>query len=373
MLGNLFHINGLTSFTVAFLVSLALTPLVRFAALRWRIGDKPNGRGIHSRLIPHLGGIAIVIGTAVGMSALLADGHHFPIAGVVAAVAGIVILGLIDDIKNLRAMQKLVVQVVAALAFVASGFFIYTGSVFTDTIPLVSIALTTVFFVGMSSAVNLIDGHDGLAAGVAGIAALGFAVVSYLAAAPVFVAVSLALTGACIGFLVFNFPPGKIFMGDTGSMFLGVMLAIIACGLSLRSPSFGSFVGICLILGVPILDAILAIVRRVALRSSVFRADNLHMHHVLSQVGFSPRQTLALLYGLQVCLSLFGVAAMRGLVAPAVVGIALVVVAFVSFLRIMVASRATGGRVVADIPGTTIPLKRDMQSNLPPQRTSVGR
>lgn len=373
MQGNLFQINGLTSFAFAFVVSLVLTPVIRTVALRWRIGDKPNGRRIHTRMIPHLGGIALVLGMTAGMAALLLRGHHFPVAGIIAPVIGIVILGLIDDIKNLRAIQKLAVQVVAALALVASGYLFLTGATITDGIPLVSIALTTVFFVGMASAVNLIDGHDGLAAGVAGISALGFAVASYLAGAPAYVAVSLALTGACIGFLVFNFPPGRIFMGDTGSMFLGVMLAIIASGLSMRAPSFTSFAGICLILGVPILDAVLAIVRRLMLHTSVFRADNLHMHHVLNQVGFTPRQTLGILYGLQACLSLLGVAAMRGLVAPLVVGIGLVIVSFVSFIRVMIASRTSAGRVVADIPGNTIPLKQDLQSNLPTQRTSVGR
>lgn len=160
-------------------------------------------------------------------------------------------------------------------------------------------------------------------------------------------------------------------MGDTGSMFLGALLAIVACSLTMLSPTAYTFWGVCLVLGLPMLDAMLAITRRLMLRTPVFLADALHMHHMLRHAGYSPRQILGILYSMQAFFCVLGIAVSAGFVVPLIVGIAFVGIAFVSFLRMMVTSHATGGRLV-DISPNTIPIKGDLRGNISSQRSSVG-
>jgi UDP-GlcNAc:undecaprenyl-phosphate GlcNAc-1-phosphate transferase len=202
---------------------------------------------------------------------------------------------------------------------------------------LVSVA----FLVGVSSSVNLIDGHDGLAAGICLIAAISFAVMAVMFGADIVLVVTLALIGACLGFLVFNFPPGKIYMGDTGSMFLGIMLALVACSLTALKPEPRTFIAICFILGIPMLDAFLAIARRLILHTPVFKADCLHMHHVLNELSFSPKQTLIVMCSMQTFLAGLGLLVLKGFVFPFVIGVAFVAVVFVAYLRVMVVSRSS--------------------------------
>lgn len=377
MLDNTLWLSYLLAFVAALVVSAAATPLVRRCALRWKLGDKPNGRRITTHMIPHLGGIALVLGTFAGVSLVFAGdrgaGWNLVLRGVLPALTLIVILGLIDDMKSLRASQKLIVQVIAAGILTASGFWLYTGVAPIDATQLALIALSCVFFIGMSSAVNLVDGHDGLAAGVSFISAGAFAVMALALGQHTTLVVSLALGGACLGFLVFNFPPGRIFMGDTGSMFLGVVLAIVACSITMQRPTVSTFVGVCFVLGVPILDVVLAIVRRLALKSSVFAADSLHMHHVLTRMGFSPRQVLFVIYSMQVLFAVVGVTAMSGAALPLILGCSLAAVGFWAFLHLMVAGRHTGGRVAPSMTPSSIPLKSNLRGNMPPQRSSVGR
>jgi UDP-GlcNAc:undecaprenyl-phosphate GlcNAc-1-phosphate transferase len=328
-------------------------------------------------MIPHLGGIALVIGTVGGILLynFLTRGSTelLPLVRTVAPGVGLIVaLGLVDDMRNLRAIQKLVVQILAALLISISGLSLLTGIAPIDASPVLVILVTSIFLVGMSSATNLIDGHDGLATGITILSASAFAIVAWNMGASALVALSITLTGACLGFLIFNFPPGKIFMGDNGSMFLGTMLAVVACGLTSLRPDFYTLAGVALIMGVPIIDAMLAVVRRIAMHSPLFRADSLHMHHVLSQSGYTPRQTLAVLYTMQTFLCALGVMVVFGLTVPAILGGAFALVSFVSFFRLMVASRQLGGRVAADLAAASIPIKSSMQTTAPPQRRSVG-
>jgi len=367
----------LAAFIVGSAVSAVATPIVRKYAVRWKLGDKPNGRRIHTAMIPHLGGIAIVLGTIGGVyiATLIAGDAANSLRDMLAltfpAIGLIVVLGLIDDMRSLRAVQKLTVQVLAAVLIVLSGVALYTGWTTIDIVPFSVLVITTLFIVGMSSSVNLIDGHDGLAAGVSFISALAFAVMAAIAGTPTLIVLTLAVAGSCAGFLLFNFPPGRIFMGDTGSMFLGTVLAIVACSLTMLNPTAYTFWGVCLVLGLPMLDAMLAIARRLSLKAPVFLADALHMHHVLRHAGYSPRQILGILYSMQAVFCVLGVAVSAGFVVPLFVGIAFVAVAFASFFRMMVVSRASGGHVVDISPGT-IPIKGDMRSNISSQRSSVG-
>ena len=378
MSGSFSWFNLLTVLATAFAVSVLLTPMVRGIATRYRMGDKPNGRRAHIRMIPHLGGVAIVAGVLVPLAlwgdfsaasaASVVDGV---LVGAVPAIAIIVLLGLIDDVKSLRAMHKLVVQIVAAAILVGAGFVLHVDG--TAAVSVGALVLSFIFFIGMPSAVNVIDGHDGLAGGMVLISALAFALIANAIGFGLIVTASLSLVGACLGFLVFNFPPGTIYMGDTGSMFLGTMLALVACSLSMFAPSLHVFFAVCLVLGIPALDAILAIVRRVILRSPVFLADSLHMHHVLQQAGFSPRQVLAILLPVQLLLCALGVAAAFGVTLALIVGALVLATAFIWFLRQMVAARYVGGRLSPDISSGSIPLRGDRAVELSAHHRSVGR
>jgi UDP-GlcNAc:undecaprenyl-phosphate GlcNAc-1-phosphate transferase len=199
--------------------------------------------------------------------------------------------------------------------------------------------LTAFYLVGTSSSVNLIDGLDGLAAGVSLISAAAFGIAAGLVGAPDLVFLALSVAGACMGFLIYNFPPGKIFMGDTGSLFLGIMLGILSCAVTMAQPSVTTFFGVGFILAVPMLDSWLAIARRIALHRPVFEADHLHVHHVLASFGLSPKQTLAVLYAMQVVMALLGILAVEGFVFPVIAGVAVLVAAFSTFYRMMVASK----------------------------------
>ena len=370
MTGNLVWYNDLTVFVSAFFITLVATPIVRRCALRWKLGDKPNGRKIHTYMIPHLGGIAIVIGAVCGIAVgLIGDNGatwKMLLHRVLPAVGLIVALGMVDDMKSLRAIQKLTIQVISAVILALSGLLFYTGIPVLDGSGMLLMLISVVFLVGVSSAVNLIDGHDGLAAGVSLISVAAFAVMSAYAGSSLSFIISLTLGGACLGFLVFNFPPGKIFMGDTGSMFLGIMMALVACFLTMLKPSLFTFVAVCFVLGIPMLDAWLAIGRRIVLRSSLFQADSLHMHHVLRKIGLSPKQVLLAMYSMQAFLAILGVFVFMGYATPMILGGCFIAVVYFSFLRIMVASHARTPQLTPN----TIP---SLKSNLPRQNTSLGR
>jgi len=362
--------NDLTVFGSAFLVTFLATPIVRRCALRWKLGDKPNGRKIHTDMIPHLGGIAIVLGAVCGIVLGLLDGggssQKLLLHRVLPAVGLIVALGMVDDMKSLRAIQKLTIQVISAVILALSGLLFFTGVPVIDGSSMLLLIVSVVFLVGVSSAVNLIDGHDGLAAGISLISVAAFAAMSAIEGSSLPLIISLTLGGACLGFLVFNFPPGKIFMGDTGSMFLGIMMALVACFLTMLKPSLFTFAAVCFVLGIPMLDAWLAIGRRVVLRSSLFQADSLHMHHVLRKIGFSPRQVLLAMYSMQAFLAILGVFVFMGYATPMILGGCFIAVVYFSFLRIMVASHERAPKLAPN----TIP---SLKSNLPRQNTSLGR
>jgi UDP-GlcNAc:undecaprenyl-phosphate GlcNAc-1-phosphate transferase len=372
----------MTIFLVALLVSVLATPLVRKFAVRWRLGDKPNGRKIHPDAIPHLGGVALLFGVLAGI-AIATDAHTSVLVRALPATFLVVLLGVVDDTRNLAPRPKLVVQMIAAVALVAVGFRLFTGVGAMDSTWIAAALISLFFIVGMLSSVNLIDGHDGLAAGVALIASSAFATIGVLDGAEGVVAASLAIGGACLGFLLFNFPPARIYMGDTGAMLLGMTLAQVACLITMRSPSVETFVGVLLVLGVPILDTLLAVARRLVTRAPLFAADHLHVHHVLRDSGLSPRKTLFVLYGLQACLAGLGIAAAAtGRMLPVIVGLGVSVVAFFSFLRVMVEHRAVRAEEIAvpqpvshRVATSTAPItfQSNIASDLQERRSSLGR
>jgi UDP-GlcNAc:undecaprenyl-phosphate GlcNAc-1-phosphate transferase len=355
----LLHIS--VPFLIAFAFVAIATPFVRKYALRWKLGAKPNGRKVCANTIPHVGGIGMAVATllSVAIAGLFFDrpdgGTLTLLARFLLPVVLIVALGIADDTKNLKAGQKLTIQIFSAVILVLSGVQLLVGLPIFDHSSLFVLFLTTFYLVGISSSVNLVDGMDGVAAGLSLISAATFGVLAFLLGAQPLVFVSLALVGACGGFLIYNFPPGRIYMGDTGSMFLGVMLGIIACSFTMLQPSINTFFGVGLILAIPMLDSFLAIVRRLVLRRPVFQADSLHMHHILSLFGCSARQTLAILYSMQAVMAILGVLTVQGLILPLVLGVVLLVLVFLSFIRIMVASKERTEILTARFAPSSVP------------------
>ena len=304
------ELDALWAFLVAALVALLVTPLA--ARLAHRVGavDAPSERGLHDRPMPYLGGLSILAGV------LLAGAIFIPLAadtrGILAGAAAIAVVGAVDDAIDLHPGFKLLGQTAAAVIPVASGVTVEDIS-----IPLVGIVelggagavLTVVGIVAVMNVVNFTDGVDGLAAGVCTIAAATLAVIALsLADAAVnptsegaadrFAAgvLAAATAGAAIGFLRHNFHPASIFMGDSGSNLLGLLLACVAVQGVLKTAAVVALVFPLVILAVPILDSGFVIAKRIKYRRPVYEADRWHFHHRFANIGFSQRRTVVYLY-----------------------------------------------------------------------------
>ncbi len=284
-------------------------PQVRRFAVEWKLGDKPNGRKLHARSIPHLGGVAIFGGFFLALLGMLATPFGMPHAArLLALLPGLLVvfgLGLVDDLRGLRAGVKLIYQLVGAVCVVAMGGGLWTGAA-AEPMFFLAAALSVLWYVGVCNSVNLIDGLDGLAAGVAVIAAAAFLVVGLRVGDAAVVLVALGLMGALLAFLRSNFHPALIFMGDTGSMFLGFTLGFLVCLLVPRLGFWSAFLGGATVLGLPIVDTATAICRRLAAGQHIFAADGEHIHHKLLRLGLTHRQAVLLLYALASVFAVLG-------------------------------------------------------------------
>lgn len=292
------------------LLSFVSTPIVRVLAYKLGAVDVPkDNRRMHKKPMPRMGGLAIFIGFFV--TTLIFCDMNTRLVGILAGAALIVILGIFDDIFALPAIVKLLAQIVAACIPAFCGVTIKHISLFGDgyiTFGAWSIPLTVLWVVAITNAVNLIDGLDGLACGVSTISAFSMLIFTLLSPVVDFnVAVLTAIVaGACLGFLPFNLNPAKIFMGDTGALFLGFVLANISVIGLFKTNAIISFATPFLIFGLPLIDTIAAIIRRLLKGQSPFHADRGHLHHKLIDVGFSQKQSVTILYALS---ALMGVAA----------------------------------------------------------------
>lgn len=306
----------LVTLLVAWLATDLLIPWVTRLAYALGRVDQPDARKVHTTPIPRLGGVAIFMGFLVATAAieLLVAGPLFPrtgpFMGLFAGAAIIFVLGMIDDLRPLPATLKLVVQIAAALVAVALGVRIEVlsnpmGGMFILPTAL-SVGLTVFWLVGITNTINLIDGLDGLAGGVSLIAASTTALIAFQTKQPALALLALALVGATIGFLRYNWNPAKIFMGDSGSLFLGFVLAAISVVGLLKVAATAALLVPILILGVPIFDTAFAIVRRAVQRRPIFSPDRGHLHHRLLGLGFSQRRAVVIIYA--ICLLLGGTA-----------------------------------------------------------------
>ncbi len=282
----------------ALLVTVLLTPLVQKWAVRRGYVDYPGGRRVHTRPTPRAGGLAIYAGFWVAM---LLWSHRGPqqLWPLWLASTLIVGLGLLDDARNLRPAIKFAGQLVAATFLVLMGTRIdFVTNPLGGMIYLGywAIPVTIFWLVAVTNTLNFIDGLDGLAAGVASIACIPLFLVALQLDRTSAAFMTIALAGAAVGFLRYNFNPARIFMGDTGAMFLGFMLAAIAVEGALKGAAALSLAIPILALGVPVLDTTLAIIRRWASGRPVYEADKGHLHHRLLALGLTQRQAVMVLY-----------------------------------------------------------------------------
>jgi len=322
-------------FTLAFAISLAATPFIITLAHKIGAVDVPDDkRRVHKKPIPRLGGLAIFYGFLVSL--LFFARLDQQMRGILIGALIIVGVGIIDDVKQLRALVKLAAQIVAALVVVFNNIRIIAISVpafISETgvlqLGMFSIPITVVWVIIVTNAVNLIDGLDGLAVGVSSIASFSLFFIAILGGEQNVAIISAALAGGCLGFLPYNFNPAKIFMGDTGSQFLGYMLSVICIQGLFKGYVIISFIVPLLILGLPLFDTIFAIVRRAWNHKPIMGADRGHLHHRLLDNGFTQKQTVAILY---VIASVLGISAVllleKGAYAACVLLMVAVAVAF---------------------------------------------
>lgn len=301
---------------VAFATTYVLVPQVRKFAIECRVADKPNGRKLHAQAIPHLGGVAIFSGFFLGLLVCLGS-QRDPMLGtrVLALLPALLVLfglGLVDDLRGLRAGVKLTYQLLGAVCVVSMGAGFHVLGM-TSSVEFVFLALVSlVWYVGICNSMNLIDGLDGLAAGAAALSAAGFLAVAVVVGDAAVAVIALSLIGGLLAFLRFNFHPARIFMGDTGSMFLGFALASLACLLAPRLGFWTALLGSATILGLPILDTVSAICRRLSAGQHIFQADGEHTHHRLLHIGLSHRGAVLVLYALAAVFSALGSAVLLG-------------------------------------------------------------
>ncbi len=305
-------------FSVAFGVSLASTPFVKVLAYKIGAIDVPkDARRVHDHPIPRLGGLAIFYGFLI--SILCFATVDTQLKGIIIGCLIIVAVGIVDDVKQLGAKVKFALQIVTALVVVFHGVtikyisvpsFIVEGGILP--LGVMSIPITIIWIVGVTNAVNLIDGLDGLAVGVSSIATFSLFFIAILTSEIQIAVMTAALAGACLGFLPYNFNPAKIFMGDTGSTFLGFMLSVICIQGLFKGYVIISFIVPFLILGLPIFDTGFAIVRRIWNKKPIMAPDRGHLHHRLMDMGFSQKQTVAILYVITSILAMSAVVVLEG-------------------------------------------------------------
>ena len=296
-------------FFVALFISYLMTPLVRKFAFKIGAIDIPkDDRRVHKEPMPLIGGLAIYF--AVVITCLIFLPINKTLLSILVGGTIILISGLIDDLKGLSPKLKIVFQLLAGLClvlgdvkvdFVTNPFTINNTLIYLNWL---SIPITLFWVVGITNTLNLIDGLDGLAAGVAMISSLSLMFVASKFGYATVILTSAIVAGACLGFLPFNFNPARIFMGDTGALFLGFMLAAISIEGVMKSVATIAIIVPIIILGVPIFDTTFAIFRRLISGQSIMTADKGHLHHRLLARGFSQRKTVLILYGIS---SVFGV------------------------------------------------------------------
>jgi UDP-GlcNAc:undecaprenyl-phosphate GlcNAc-1-phosphate transferase len=326
----------LLCFLASGLLSLVLTREVRNFAIRRGWVDRPStGRHIHRRPVPRVGGLAIFIAFVGTLGTFLLSVHVQGIAppfrvesalGIVAATALIFAMGFFDDLHPLGPWCKFTIEALAAVLLSLDGFGIHQFALVNGERalpPWISMSLTVFWVLLITNAFNLIDGLDGLAAGSALFSTVIMFVISLLTASPLVSLLTIILAGAILGFLRYNFYPASIFMGDSGSLFVGFLLSAVALAGSQKATTVIAVAIPVVSLGLPILDVLLSIARRFLSAKPLFTGDDDHIHHKLLKRGLSQRDAVLVLYGVTACFGLLSLVLMHG---HAMIALVLVVI-----------------------------------------------
>ncbi|MBN2471065.1 MAG: undecaprenyl/decaprenyl-phosphate alpha-N-acetylglucosaminyl 1-phosphate transferase [Anaerolineae bacterium] len=308
-----------------FLGALLITPLARRAAWRFGVVDQPSGRKVHTTATPLMGGLAIYAGMVLALFLFSPRTYLVETLAIGAGASWMALIGLIDDRQGMSFRAKLLAQLVAALVVAWAGIQIKLVYV-----PAIDLLLTVFWIVALTNAVNFLDNMDGLAAGLTGIAAAFFFILAAGEGQGLVSSLAAAIAGAALGFLIFNFNPASIFMGDMGSQVLGFILAVLAIKLRFATaPGISTWSVPLLVLGLPIFDISLVVFTRLREGRSPAEAGKDHTSHRLNQMGLSPRRTVLVLYGVCIAFGLDAIVVNR--LAPnaaeVIVIITLVVVA----------------------------------------------
>ncbi|WP_407269350.1 glycosyltransferase family 4 protein [Radiobacillus sp. PE A8.2] len=321
---------------IAFIISLLATWLFTYP-VKWlarKIGamDQPDHRKIHTVVTPRLGGLAIFLGVSLGLLYLRPSDDHY--AAICVGALIIVVTGILDDKFQLRPIVKLGGQLLAAGTVIYSGLIVERITIpFIGLVELnnLSIVVTVLWVVGVTNAINLIDGLDGLASGVSTIALTSILIMAVMDAKIVVFYLCVVLIASNIGFLFHNFYPAKIYMGDTGSMFLGYSISVVALLGLFKNVTLISLIIPVIVLAVPIFDTLFAIIRRLINGENIMMPDKKHLHYQLLSAGFSHRATVLIIYGFS---AVFGILAI--VFSNASLGLTLVVaVIFLLMLQII--------------------------------------
>ena len=299
----------LTSFIISFIFVCFATPILIKIGLKFGFVDQVNQRKIHRGAIPRIGGIGISLGTLLPIFLLCFFFHSSVLiktqSNILLYFGGglaISLLGLFDDIKGINAKIKLLFQIVIALAATQHGALVESLPMPWGRLELgiFSYVITIFWIIGIINAFNLIDGMDGLSSGITLFSSLTIAMLAIVNGNLPSALVALALAGAVTGFLIYNFNPARIFMGDSGSMFIGYILAILSLRSQSKAHAVVSIMVPIIAMGLPILDTTLAFMRRIMRHQSIFAADKQHIHHFLLSLGFNQRKTVFILYSISI-------------------------------------------------------------------------
>ncbi len=303
MQDKIFEVLKIVVIVAAF--TALLFPMVKWISYHVGALDYPNERKVHKKPMPVMGGLMIYLGFLFGY--MLFAPQSTQMLAILIASFIVVITGILDVIKPLRAREKLVGQVVAALIIVFYGKILLNDISFFGyyfDFGWLAYPITIVFIVAVMNCINLIDGLDGLADGISMIFFITIGVLAFIMhnLGSLEITIAFIMIGACLGFLIFNFNPAKIFMGEIGSMFLGFMIAVV-CLLGFKAVTLTSLVVPMLILAIPILDTLFAILRRIIHHKPIYEADKQHLHHQLLNKKFSQKTTVLIIYAVSILFS----------------------------------------------------------------------
>lgn len=327
------------SFLLSFVVAFMATPFVKKLAYKVGAVDVPrDSRRMHKTPKARLGGLAIFLGFL--LSVFIFTKMPMEVIGIILGAVIIVVLGIFDDINPLSAKFKFCIQIVAAIIPVAFGVVIERLSVplFINSEGVIELGylgypLTVLWIVAVTNALNLIDGLDGLAIGVASISSITLLCISLILGDALVVVLTAALSGACLGFFPYNFNPAKLFMGDTGALFLGYTLSTVSILGLFKGYAIISVAIPILILALPIFDTSFAIIRRIKNHQPIMAPDRGHLHHKLIDSGLSQKQAVAVIYAMCIVLCLFAVF-LLATGAVQIFALAMIVVFFILFMVI---------------------------------------